>query len=117
MAELATLNGGVSRTPGIGKKAHSAAVEAGEVVVINGQVAVAVNKADADAVNSYVTEGPITVKKTLALAINFGDVVYWDNTAKEMNKTSTANTKAGYCLEDAAATTDASVTIYLKPNV
>ncbi len=115
MAEIATLIGGVSSTPGIGKKAHTAAVEAGEVIVINGNACVAVNKKGADEDNAYVTEGPIKVKKTSGLAINFGDIVYWDAAAEEMNKTPTSNTEAGYCLED-AATTDADVVMYLKPN-
>lgn len=113
MAEIATLIGGVTYTK-TGKKAHSAAVEAGEVVVINGQVVVAINTAAIDIDNAFAYEGSIMVKKTAALAINFGDVVYWDDTAKEMNKTNT-NTKAGVCIEDAAAS-DTDVVLYLMPN-
>ncbi len=35
------------------------------------------------------TEGEFWLKKTSALAIGAGDVLYWDDSAKELNKTST----------------------------
>lgn len=37
----------------------------------------------------------------------FGDVIYWDNTAKVATKTTTSNTKIGQCM---AAKTSAAVT-------
>ena len=36
-----------------------------------------------------LTEGEFWLKKTSTLAIGAGDVLYWDDTAKELNKTST----------------------------
>lgn len=84
------------------KKAHTAAVVVGEIVVINGQVLVAVNAKAADAENAYIYRGKIEAPKEAALAINVGDVVYWDATNEVVTKTATANTKMGVCVEDVA---------------
>lgn len=97
------------------KKAHSAAVLAGEVVVINGQVLVAVNAKDANADNAYIYSGRIEVVKTSALQIDVGDVVYWDATAEEANKTASGNTKMGMCVEDVAGA-GANVIVDLAEN-
>lgn len=115
MAEKATLIGGVNNTPVIGTITHSAAVEAYEMIVNNGSVAVALNAADADAETSYAMEGPVKFKKKAALAIDEGDKVYFDNTNKEINKTASGNTLAGICTE-AAAASDSNVVFAMRMN-
>jgi predicted RecA/RadA family phage recombinase len=57
-------------------------------------------------------QGVYAVKKTNPLVINLGDKLYWDNTAKELNKTNT-NTFVGYAYA-AAANTDGTVQIKLQ---
>jgi predicted RecA/RadA family phage recombinase len=97
------------------KHTHSAALAVGEVLIYNGQVLVACNASAADAENVFVYRGRVELDKTAALAINPGDVVYWDDTAKEANKTASANTKAGICVE-AALAADATVLVMLGEN-
>lgn len=45
-----------------------------------------------------------------------GDLVYWDNTAKRMTKTTTSNTKVGYAVA-AKVTTDVTVRLRLVPTI
>jgi predicted RecA/RadA family phage recombinase len=54
--------------------------------------------------------GVYAVKKTAPLVINLGDKLYWDNTAKELNKTNT-NTFVGYAY---AAALSADTTVQVK---
>lgn len=96
------------------KLAHTAAVEAGEVIVSSGQVLVAVNPADANAVNTYIFRGPVEVPKQAALAIAAGAVCYWDAAAGEADTTDT-NVKTGICTE-AALAADTVVLIELGEN-
>lgn len=58
-------------------------------------------------------EGVFELPKTSALAIAIGDVVYWDNTAKEVNKTSSGNTKIGVAVS-AAVNPSATVNVRLN---
>lgn len=50
----------------------------------------------------WLTEGVVTIKKTAALEINIGDKVYWDDAAKEVNKTAQGNTYVGVATAHAA---------------
>ncbi len=59
------------------------------------------------------TEGVFSIKKTSALAIGIGDKVYWDNTAKEVNKTSAGNTPIGVATS-AAANPSSTVNVRLN---
>lgn len=59
-------------------------------------------------------EGDVTVAKTSALAIAVGDALYWDDTNKEVNKTSSGNTLVGYATTAAANPSD-TVTMKLTP--
>ena len=43
--------------------------------------------------------GVFDLKKTASQAWSVGDKVYWDNTAKEVTKTSTGNTLVGVAVE------------------
>lgn len=49
-----------------------------------------------------VTQGVFTLPKVSALAIAIGDKVYWDNTAKLVNKTASGNTLIGAAVSAAA---------------
>jgi predicted RecA/RadA family phage recombinase len=97
------------------KYTHDAALEAGDVIVVNGSMVIAVNKRDANVANSFIYMGKVTVPKTAALAISALDKVYWDDAAGECNKTDT-NTACGFCV-DAAAAADSTVTIMLLPSI
>lgn len=74
--------------------------------------------AQTDAANgadvALVVEGVFELNKTSALAIAVGDKVYWDNTAKEVNKTASGNTLIGYAIK-AAANPSATVEVKLVP--
>lgn len=58
-------------------------------------------------------EGVFELPKTSALAIAIGDKVYWDNTAKEVNKTSSGNTLIGVAVS-AAGNPSATVNVRLN---
>jgi predicted RecA/RadA family phage recombinase len=114
MAKYATPRDSMSNLRTL-KHADAAAVEATEVVVANGQALVAVNDAAADGENVYIYRGRVEFDKTAALEILPGEVVYWDDTAKEANKTATANTKLGIAVEK-SETTDTTVVVMLGEN-
>lgn len=61
----------------------------------------------------FRTRGVFTLPKTSALAIAVGDKVYWDNTAKEVNKTASGNTLVGVAVS-AAANPSATVDVRLN---
>lgn len=82
---------------------NAGAVEAGDVIVANGQVLIAVNNSGANVENVYIFRGPVEFPKTAGLAIAPGEVCYWAAGAGEANKTSSANTKIGIATEAAAA--------------
>ena len=96
------------------KLAHSAAVEAYEVIVSGGNALAAVNDADADAEDIYVFEGKGLYPKGSG-AIAAGIAIYWDAVAGQMTATSSGNTRAGITAE-AALSGDAEVLVFLRPN-
>lgn len=98
------------------KVAHTAAVTAGDVIVNNGQVLVALHTKAINTDNIYAYQGRVEMPKEANLAINPGDVVYWVAANGNVNKTAAGNTKAGVCVE-AAAQADTTVLIELRPNV
>jgi predicted RecA/RadA family phage recombinase len=57
--------------------------------------------------------GVYDLPKTSALAIAVGDLLYWDNTAKELNKTAGGNTLVGVAV---AAAANPSATVRAKLN-
>lgn len=109
----AIIRSGVKDTRTL-KYTHNAAVEAGDVIVGNGQVLVAVNAADANVENVYVFRGKVEFPKEAALAIGVGDVCYWVADTN-INKTAGGNTKAGICTE-AALAADTVVLVELGEN-
>ncbi|MBF0246826.1 MAG: DUF2190 family protein [Alphaproteobacteria bacterium] len=60
-----------------------------------------------------VTKGVFELPKTSALAISIGDKLYWDDAAKEVNKTATGNTLIGVAVT-AAANPSATVQVRLN---
>lgn len=74
---------------------------------------VATGAADLGAEVTLTTVGVFTLPKTGALAIAVGDRVYWDDTAKEVNKTALNNTLVGVAVS-AAGNPSASVDVRLN---
>lgn len=110
----AVLKAGLKDTRTL-KYAHTAAVEDGDVIVVNGQVLVATNAYAADAVGVYAFRGAVEFPKVAALAIAPGEVGYWDVADGNVNKTATDNTKVGIARK-AAAAADTTVLIELGEN-
>ena len=76
---------------------------------------VAEDTIDAGALFSFRMEGEVTLPKTSALAIAIGDLVYWNNAAKMVNKTATGNKLVGIATSD-AANPSPTVNVKLIPN-
>jgi predicted RecA/RadA family phage recombinase len=97
------------------KLAHSAAVTAGDIIVSNGNVLIAVNTALINVVNAYVYLGKAIMPKVAGTAFDPGDKCYWDAAAGNITKVTGGNTLCGICLEAelAGATT---IVIMLYPN-
>ena len=91
------------------KKAHSAICLVGEIIVLNGQVIVAVNASAADVANAFVYRGKVEAAKEAALALDVGDVAYWDAVNGVITTTASGNTKMGMVVEDAEAADDNGV--------
>lgn len=106
-------------TDGVGnlrtlKLAHTAAVEAGEVIESGGNVLVACNAAGADELNVYIFKGKVSFPKgagTISAAVK----VYWDDAAGQMTTVSTDNTPAGITAEP-AGDSDSTVLVSLSEN-
>ena len=89
------------------------AVDSGDGALIGSIFGVAAGDADSGAEVDIVTLGVFELPKTSALAISIGDKLYWDNTAKVVNKTSTDNTLIGVAVS-AAANPSATVEVRLN---
>lgn len=89
------------------------ALSSGEVVVVGAIRGVAIAAAASGATAQVATEGVFTVAKEAPLVIDEGDLVYWDTTADEADKTNT-NEKLGVCVADAASS-DTTVQVKLLP--
>jgi len=61
----------------------------------------------------FMVEGVFTLNKTSALAISVGDLLYWDDTNKVVNKTSTSQKLVGVAVS-AAANPSATVNVRLN---
>ncbi|NOZ68008.1 MAG: DUF2190 family protein [Deferribacteres bacterium] len=94
---------------------HDSAVAKGDVIVVNGQVLIAVNDADANAENVYAYQGKAEFPKEANLAVSPGEICYWDESAGVMTKTQGGNTRAGTCIE-ASAASDTTLLVLLEPN-
>lgn len=87
------------------KAAMAAAVVAHDIVVLpSGLVAVAMDSAEAGAVNLYSHEVEcLAVDKTAAQAWTGGQSVYWNDAAKEVTTVASGNTLCGYAVSPAAS--------------
>lgn len=62
------------------------------------------------------TTGVYDLKYTVAATAAVGDLIYWDDTNKNVTKTASGNTKIGYCVQ-AAASADATMRVRLVPTI
>jgi predicted RecA/RadA family phage recombinase len=76
-------------------------VSSGDGALVGAIFGVAAGDALSGADVDMVTRGVFTLPKTSALAISIGDKLYWDNTAKVVNKTSSGNTLVGVAVSAA----------------
>jgi predicted RecA/RadA family phage recombinase len=90
----------------------SAAVAAGDVVVLNDLVCVAPRAIAANALGAVSVDGVWSMPKATG-AINQGALVYWDATAGNITTTATNNKRAGKAAK-AAASGDASVQVLIN---
>ena len=89
------------------------AVSSGGGALLGSLFGIAASDVASGAVGEFLMEGVVTIAKTSALAIAIGDLLYWDDTAKVVNKTSSGNTKVGVAVT-AAANPSATVQIRLN---
>lgn len=90
-----------------------AAVSSGDPVLVGSLFGIAAGDAASGADLDLVTTGVFEMAKVSALAIAVGDTIYWDDTAKLVNKTATGNTKIGVAVT-AAANPSATVNVRLN---
>lgn len=90
----------------------SAAVAAGEVVVLNDLVTVAPRPIAANALGVVARDGSHSLPKATG-AIGQGAIVYWDATAGNVTTTSSGNKRAGKAAA-AAASADTSVQVIIN---
>jgi len=107
MPEAVFVHSGASidYTPG-------SAVASGQVIEQVNLIGIATQAIDADKPGSLQVEGVFDFVKTAALVVDFGDLVYWDDTANEANKTSASNMLIGKCVK-ASASSDTKVRVRL----
>ncbi len=88
-------------------------VDSGDGALVGSIFGVAAGDAATGEDVDLVTRGVFELPKTSALAISVGDKLYWDNTAKLVNKTSTDNTLIGVAVS-AAVNPSATVNVRLN---
>ena len=88
------------------------AVSSGGGTLVGSIFGVATTDVASGASGEYMTQGVFTLPKTSALAISVGDLIYWDDTAKVVNKTNT-NKLVGVATS-AAANPSATVAVRLN---
>lgn len=82
------------------------AVASGAGVLVGALFGIAANTAALGAAVEVDTVGVFDIKKTSAQAWTQGQLVYWDNTAREVTTTASGNTKIGVALEAAGNPSD-----------
>lgn len=90
----------------------SAAVSAGDVVVLNDLVTVAPRAIAANALGAVAVEGVWSMPKATG-AIGQGALVYWDATAGNVTTTASGNKRAGKAAA-AAASADTTVQVLIN---
>lgn len=100
-----------------GKTLHAVAAAnyvAGEIVVINELICVAVVDVSSGALGAFYYEGTFDITLKATTAVDAGDKVFWDNTNNEASETEADNKLFGLCLI-AAASGDATIRCVLTP--
>lgn len=110
----ATIRSGLDKTRTL-KYTHNAATAPGDILLVNGQVLVAIGTAAANVVNTYAFRGRVEFPKEAPLVIAPGENCFWVAAASNLNKTSAGNTAVGICVE-AAAEADTIVLVELIEN-
>lgn len=89
------------------------AVTSGGGALVGSIFGVATTTVSSGASAEFATEGAFTLPKTSALAISVGDLLYWDDTNKVVNKTSTSQKLVGVAIS-AASNPSATVDVRLN---
>lgn len=97
------------------KYTHSAAVVAGDIIVVNGNILIAVNDTAINTEGVYIYQGKVEMPKNNSTAFSVLDRMYYDSTANELTKTVT-DIPCGYCMEGAASSATVA-TIFLDQKV
>jgi predicted RecA/RadA family phage recombinase len=97
-----------------GRHTHTAAVAAGDELLVNGSLVVAINDAAANAENVYAYRGRFSIAKA-AVAVAAFEAAYWDDTNKVVTNVATGNTRCGIFVE-AAAAGDAEAVVNINEN-
>lgn len=71
------------------------AVTSGQGALVGSLFSVATTDVANGAVGEFKTRGVVTLNTDTGAAFAVGDIVYWDNSAKDVTKTSSSNTKIG----------------------
>lgn len=77
-----------------------------------GLFGVAIEPGASGVVSQFLVAGVVDIAKASSLAISVGDVLYWDVSAKKVNKTASGNKAVGVAIV-AAGTNDATVRMRL----
>ena len=85
----------------------------GQGALVGSIFGIALAAVKSSATGQFQVEGVWTLPKTTPLAINVGDLVYWDNTNKVVNKTSSAQKLVG-AATSAAGSSDTTVNVRLN---
>jgi len=93
--------------------AGSAAIDAGDVVVIGTKIGIAGCDIAVGDTGSVHVEGVFAMPLKASTTVAMGAAVYWDATNAEITTTSSSNTLAGYA---AAAAASGDATILVKIN-
>ena len=93
--------------------APSGGVLSGDGVLIGTLFGIAQYDAVEGAEVEILTEGVVEIGKTSALAIGVGDRLFWDDTNKVVNKTTTAQQQVGVAVA-AAANPSATVKMLIR---
>jgi len=75
-------------------------IKGGSVVVFGGRIVIPVADIPVGDFGACATEGVYELPAVTTTTFVQGDVLYWDNTAKKLTKTSTDNTRAGVSWDD-----------------
>lgn len=91
-------------------------VASGAGALVGSIFGVAVNKLTSGSAGAFVLKGRCTLAKATGASWAQGDVLYWDDSAKNVTKTSMSNTKIGFAAA-AAGSSDTTGDVVLNGTV